>query len=201
VLSLGAPVATCTKLGSCTYAPAKDVLSTLGGKKPHGTVYLETAAGAPIAGAQVKIIDGKRTSMVTTGPNGASPFTLAVGASRRVEVSYAGSSSHSSASLTISVEDRAYATIRLVRAAAGRATFVGKVIGANGKPAKLPVKLQYMAAGGQWRTIITVHSSAAGRWQARVNWPLTAHASRGRTVNYRAVAAGNPSAQLSARMK
>ncbi|MGA2929948.1 MAG: hypothetical protein ABSG43_28965 [Solirubrobacteraceae bacterium] len=177
------------------------MLSTLGGKKPQGTVYLETAAGTPIAGAQLKIVDGKSTSTVRTGSNGTSSFSLAAGPSRQVKLSYEGSSAHSSASLTISVEDHAYATIRLARATAGKAMLAGKAIGTNGKPAKLPVKVQYLAAGDQWHTITTVHSSAAGRWQASVAWPLKAHTASARTVNYRAVVAGNPSPQLSARVK
>jgi hypothetical protein len=201
VLSVGAPVKSC-KAGTCTYKAATGALTTLGGKKPKGVVYLLTGSGTPITGSQVKIVDGKTTVTVKTGSKGTASFTLAVGKSRKITLSYAGTSTQPSASLTVSVKDVAYGTIKLTTKhlpASGPAAFDGKVVGANGKPAKLAVELQYLTSKNKWHTVKTVHSSAAGKWKASVSWPRKGHAGKN-DVYYRVDVAGTASAQISARL-
>jgi hypothetical protein len=173
-------------------------IDTLGGKHPQGHLSLMTATKAPIASAQVTIVDGKHTTTVKTGNKGSASFTLAVGPSRKVTFSYSGTSSQASASVTASVVDLAYGTVHLTTShlpASGRAAFAGKVVGANGKPAKLAVKLQYLTSHNKWRTVTTAHSSSAGKWKASVSWPRTGHAGS-KKVYYRVVVAGTASAQI-----
>ena len=201
LLSVGAPTKKCTtkKPITCTYTAARGPLHALGGK-PKGVVYLLSTSGAPISGAQVKIADGKKTITLKTGTKGTASFSLAFGKNRTIKVSYAGSSTQASASLNESIKDVAYGTISLKTKhlpASGKAAFDGKVIGANGKPAKLAVALQYLTSKNKWHTSTTAHSTAAGKWNASVAWPHTGHAGK-KDVYYRVVVGGTASAQISA---
>jgi hypothetical protein len=185
---------------SVTFSASRAPITARGGQSASARLSLITVTGAPLGHAAVTVTDAGRIATVTTAANGTSPFTIGAGPDRTISLAYAGTAQYASSSLAVPVHYHAWGTIRLASRklpAAGPARFTGKVFGADGKPASLAVKLQYLTARGIWRTSATVRSKPGGTWTASVAWPRSGHAGGG-SVPYRVVVAGFPSATINA---
>lgn len=188
---------------ACSYAaaPTRSV-GARGGQPVHARLYLLSSSGLPVAQAPVTISDGRRAYRVTSGADGSAPFTLPAGPNRAVNLGYLGAVGFDAAALQIKVVNRAWGSLRLSShrlPARGRATFSGIATGPSGKPAALAVTLQYLTSRNRWRNVTTTRANRAGRWHAKVTWPRHGHAGLTQ-IYYRVVVAGNPSAQINARL-
>jgi hypothetical protein len=112
LISVSAPVANCSgRPGSrhrtCTFsAPRRQVLTVRRGSRPHVRARLLTTTGAPIAGAFVSVIDGRRTSTVRADRSGVVSFSLSAGANRSVSLGFAGDSTRYPTTATVAVRNR-----------------------------------------------------------------------------------------------
>jgi hypothetical protein len=189
-----------SKLEVCTFKTSRArTLGALGGRPPSGDVYLFTKSGRPIS-ATVTVADARKTIAVHTNASGHGTFKLAAGRDRPITLNYPGSGTQGPTTLTVEIRNRGHGTIQLTTArlpATGPAAFAGTVTGRDGRPATLPVTLQYRDNHARWRTVARIHPTRRGRWAAKVTWPRTGHAGLTQ-IYYRVIVDTTPTMQINA---
>lgn len=164
------------------------------GTRPRVSGRLSTAAGAPIEGARVELIEAyaagsrrpARTTVVRTGAAGRFGARLAAGPSRSVVARFGGDSQRLAAtSEQASMRVRGAIGLRAPRRvrAGGRAAFTGRVrargarFSRGGKSVEVQVRI-----GSRWKTVgRSIRTDARGRYELRYRFV----ASYPRPVRYR----------------
>jgi len=92
---------------ACSYVAARNQTVLAGsGHAVHGVLHLVTSNGADIAGASVRITDGRQTRRIRTSRSGTASFTLPAGPNRTVQAAYAGGSLSGPAKISFRVRNQ-----------------------------------------------------------------------------------------------
>ncbi|MGN6274614.1 MAG: carboxypeptidase-like regulatory domain-containing protein [Solirubrobacterales bacterium] len=160
---------------------------------------LQTAAGAPIGGAEVTVTETfaagsvlrSRATTVRTETDGAFSLRLAPGPSRQVATSFGGSrtlarTAGAGALLTVGSAVRLHASTALARVGGAPVVFSGRLAHLGAKaPAGKSVELQFRYPGADWSEFRTVKAGAGGRF--RYPYRFSDDDSRGVRFQFRAV--------------
>jgi hypothetical protein len=174
----------------------------------HGIAYagrLRTAAGAPVGGAEVSVVEefaagaavARRTTAVRTDAEGFFVVRLGPGPSRRIGAAFAGDrrlgrGSGGAVSLGVLAAVRLAASSPTARIGGRPIAFRGRVLPgeAHIPAAGRPVELQFRYPGARWSEFRTVHTRPSGRF--RYPYSFSDGDSRGVRFQFRACAPPQP---------
>ncbi len=179
----GSPCEEASKL-STTAGEAKTFTRSFGHSTATLTGRLTSATGAPIKGAQVKllqkIVGSAATSTVataTTSPTGAWKIKVPAGPSRLLQVAYYSHTLDTTPAATLNVHESVQGTVSMHaprKAHLGRAVvFSGQLAGGYVPAGGESIQMEILY-GGRWRTIEVLPTNSKGRWTYRYVFTLGA---------------------------
>lgn len=161
---------------------------------------LKTAAGAPLSGFPVEIVEtlaagaevARRRTTVTSRPDGRFDALLTPGPSRRVEAFFAGTktltrSTGRQVAMAVRAGVRFEASTRAAKIGGSPVIFSGRLLAGEATIRRTgrPIQLEFRVPGGTWGEFRTVQTDSHGRF--RYPYAFTDDDSRGIRFQFRAV--------------